>query len=129
MNDDFMGKDNAAFVGVGGIRLIARQYLSAEFRGKNAHAGANPWKGINALDSAVAAYNNISLLRQQIEPEERIHNVMLESEKTVNVIPAYAKAAYQARSPRLAGLKKLTERVVNCINAAALATGTEVEIT
>ncbi|KFY81853.1 hypothetical protein V500_11024 [Pseudogymnoascus sp. VKM F-4518 (FW-2643)] len=122
------GQGNEVNDGVAGIRMIARQYLSAEYRGKNAHAGGNPWKGVNALDSAISAYNNISLLRQQMEPDERIHNVLLESEKTVNVIPAYAKAAYQARSPRLAGLKVLTARVVNCINAAALATGTEVKI-
>lgn len=122
------GSGNTTNDGVAGVRMIARQYLSAEYRGKNAHAGGNPWKGINALDSAVSAYNNISLLRQQIEPEDRIHNVLLESEKTVNVIPAYAKAAYQARSPRLASLKVLTARLINCINGAALATGTEVEI-
>jgi metal-dependent amidase/aminoacylase/carboxypeptidase family protein len=86
---DFTGSENAIRDGVAGIRMIARQYLSTEYRGKNAHAGGNPWKGINALDSAVSAYNNISLLRQQIEPEERIHNVLLESEKTTgNVIPA-----------------------------------------
>lgn len=129
ISGEMSGSGDTVNDGVAGVRMIARQFLSAEYRGKNAHAGGNPWKGINALDSAVAAYNNISLLRQQTEPDDRIHNVLLESEKTVNVIPAYAKAAYQARSPRLASLKVLTARVVNCINAAALATGTDVEIT
>ncbi|OBT54901.1 hypothetical protein VE04_04534 [Pseudogymnoascus sp. 24MN13] len=129
ISGEMSGNGDTVNDGVAGVRMIARQFLSAEYRGKNAHAGGNPWKGVNALDSAVAAYNNISLLRQQTAPDDRIHNVLLESEKTVNVIPAYAKAAYQARSPRLASLKVLTARVVNCINAAALATGTDVKIT
>jgi len=128
MSGEVYGERNSRLDGIAGVRMVARQKISAEYRGKNAHAGGYPWKGINALDAAVAAYNNISLLRQQIAPDERIHNVLLDSEKTVNVIPAYAKAAYQARSPRLTGLKILTEKVTNCIKAAALATGTEVKI-
>lgn len=114
--------------GVAGVRMVARQYIGVEYRGKNAHAGGNPWAGVNALDSFVAAYNNISLLRQQMAPDERIHNVLLNSEQTVNVIPAYAKAAYQTRSSTLKGLTVLTEKVTNCIKAAALATGCEVKI-
>lgn len=128
MSGDPYGTGRGQMDGIAGVRMVARQYISAEFRGKNAHAGGNPWKGVNALDSAVASYNNISLLRQQIAPNERIHIVVLDSEKTVNVIPAYAKVAYQTRSPRLTDLKALTERVTNCIKAAALATGTEVKI-
>lgn len=128
MSVDLYGEGNAHLDGIAGIRMVGRQYIGAEYRGKNAHAGGHPWKGVNALDAAVAAYNNISLLRQQIAPDERIHNVLLDAEKTVNVIPAYAKAAYQVRSPTLAQLKVLTEKVTNCIKAAALATGTEAEI-
>lgn len=128
MADEICAEGHSSFDGIAGVRMVARQYLSAEYRGKNAHAGGYPWKGVNALDAAVAAYNNISLLRQQIAPDERIHNVLLDSEKTVNIIPAYARAAYQARSPRLTDLKVLTGKVTNCIKAAALATGTEVKI-
>jgi metal-dependent amidase/aminoacylase/carboxypeptidase family protein len=108
--------------------MIARQYIEVEFRGKNTHAGGTPWMGINALDAAVAAYNNISLLRQQILPDERIHAVFLDGEKTINVIPAQARVAVQARSLNLNGLQVLVERVINCTKAAAMATGCEVNI-
>jgi metal-dependent amidase/aminoacylase/carboxypeptidase family protein len=114
--------------GIAGMGMVGRTFIGASYRGKNAHAGGNPWNGINALDAAVAAYNNISLLRQQIAPNDRIHNVLIESENTVNIIPAYAKAAYQTRSPELDDMKNLTERVCNCIKAASLATGTELEL-
>ncbi len=48
----------------------------AEYRGRGAHAAGDPWEGINALDAAVAAYNNISMMRQQIRTDERIHGVI-----------------------------------------------------
>lgn len=114
--------------GVAGTKMLARQYMSAEYRGRNSHAGGNPWKGINSLDAFVSAYNNISLLRQQISPDERIHSVVLDSEKVINVIPAYAQAAYQTRSPKLQDLNVLTDKVENCIKAAGLATGCDCTI-
>ncbi|BDD60023.1 hypothetical protein MAP00_005190 [Monascus purpureus] len=114
--------------GIAGFRMVARERIAAEFIGKAAHAGSNPWDGVNALDAAVAAYNNLALLRQQIQANERIHNVFVQADKTVNIIPAYVKCAYQVRSPRLSGLKVLVEKVTNCIKAAGLATGCEVKI-
>jgi len=44
----------------------------------SAHAALSPWEGQNALDAAVLAYTNISLLRQQVKPSHRIHGVFHE---------------------------------------------------
>ncbi|XP_003392005.2 PREDICTED: peptidase M20 domain-containing protein 2-like, partial [Amphimedon queenslandica] len=49
--------------------------LTVEFTGKAAHAAAFPWEGVNALDAAVLAYTNVSLLRQQMKPSWRVHAV------------------------------------------------------
>lgn len=46
--------------------LIARSSVGVEYFGKPAHAGLNPWKGVNALDAIVLAYNGLSTLRQQV---------------------------------------------------------------
>lgn len=46
--------------------------ISVKYRGKACHASAYPWNGVNALDAAVLAYNNISVLRQQLKPDWRI---------------------------------------------------------
>ncbi len=48
--------------------MLAVQPVVVTYRGRTAHSGAAPWEGINALDAAVLAYNNISALRQQIHP-------------------------------------------------------------
>jgi metal-dependent amidase/aminoacylase/carboxypeptidase family protein len=42
----------------------------------SAHAAEAPWEGINALDSAFLAYANISALRQQLRPDERVHGIV-----------------------------------------------------
>ncbi|CAN8018951.1 unnamed protein product, partial [Ixodes persulcatus] len=45
--------------------------LLVTYEGKPAHAGGAPWDGINALDAAVGAYVNVSMLRQQMKPDYR----------------------------------------------------------
>ena len=42
----------------------------------SAHAALSPWEGRNALDAAVLAYNGISVLRQQLRPEDRVHAII-----------------------------------------------------
>ena len=106
--------------------MVAREQIFCEFHGKAAHAGGNPWDGINALDAFVAAYNNISQLRQQIRDTDRIHAAVLDAPKVSNVIPAYTKVMFTTRSETLKSLKQLTSRVMNCVKAGALATGCEV---
>lgn len=45
--------------------------IVVKYSGLAAHAGNNPWDGINALDGAVGGYVNVSLLRQQMKPDWR----------------------------------------------------------
>lgn len=114
--------------GIGGILMNARQNVHCEFLGKGAHAGGNPWDGINALDALVTSYNNVSVLRQQLHPDERVHCAFLDTPKVANIIPSNTKAYWQVRSPTLPGLKDLVAKVRNCIQAGALATGCEVKL-
>ena len=32
-----------------------------EFRGKAAHASADPWEGVNALDAVIQTFNSVSM--------------------------------------------------------------------
>ncbi|KAL3248681.1 hypothetical protein ABHI18_011927 [Aspergillus niger] len=72
---------------VGGVRMNARKELHCEFTGRSAHAGGNPWEGINALDALVTSYNNVAVLRQQLRPDERIHCAFLDTPTVANIIP------------------------------------------
>ncbi|KAF7519048.1 hypothetical protein PCG10_010416 [Penicillium crustosum] len=108
--------------------MNARKNIHCEFTGRNAHAGGNPWEGINALDALVSSYNNVAVLRQQLLPDQRVHCAFLDTPKVANVIPDYTKAFWQVRSPTLKGLNVLVSKLRNCIEAGALATGCQVKI-
>ncbi|KKA18520.1 Amidohydrolase, partial [Rasamsonia emersonii CBS 393.64] len=95
--------------------------------GKPAHAGGNPWDGVNALDALVSAYNNVAMLRQQIRPEQRIHAAFTKVPQVMNVIPDHTAVTFGTRSPTWADADRLMERVTDCLKAGALATGCRVE--
>ncbi|KAJ5151959.1 hypothetical protein N7492_010254 [Penicillium capsulatum] len=108
--------------------FLANDKVAATFIGKPAHAAAAPWEGINALDAVVSAYVNISMLRQQILPSQRVHGVIKNGGERPNIIPLSATVEYYIRSPTVKTLKPLTEKVVKCFEAAATATGCQLEL-
>lgn len=55
------------------VRPTVFASVSIKYHGKASHASAYPWEGVNALDAAVLCYNNLSVLRQQMKPDWRVH--------------------------------------------------------
>ncbi|KAL7914187.1 hypothetical protein GGI35DRAFT_490479 [Trichoderma velutinum] len=110
-------------MGNAGTKLIANVKLQVQFKGKPAHAGAAPWNGLNALDAAVATYTNVSMLRQHIRPDERINVIIEDGGKAVNIIPETSRMVFSVRAPTWGQAHALTQRVRNCFEAAATATG------
>lgn len=107
---------------------LARQTMTVTYEGRTAHAGAAPWAGKNALDAVVSAYVNVSMLRQQIHPSQRVHGVIKNGGDRPNVIPGAAQLEYYARAKTAAECRLLCQRLRNCFEAAALATECEVDI-
>jgi amidohydrolase len=99
-----------------------------EYFGHTAHAALSPWEGQNALDAAVLAYTNVSLLRQQVKPSHRIHGIFEGKDWTPNIIPDYAKMLWIVRGPTIAEAKETHERVQKCLKAASIASGCKVKI-
>lgn len=124
-NDIYVDKK---LYGSAGLTSVACFDLRCTYHGVSAHAGATPWEGVNALDALVSAYNNISMLRQQIHPDERIHGAVMEAPKVTNAIPALTITQYTIRSPTIKGARALGEKVRRCIEAGALATGCKVDV-
>ncbi|KAF2845742.1 hypothetical protein T440DRAFT_459649 [Plenodomus tracheiphilus IPT5] len=120
-------RDPKLYEGLAGLKLIASHKFRVEFRGKTAHAAGEPWNGVNALDAAVSAYTNVGLLRQQIEPDERVHCVIEAGGTVPNVITDYTRMNWNVRSPSIERADKLLVRVKECIDAGAQATGCKVK--
>ncbi|KAG6038948.1 hypothetical protein E4U41_003453 [Claviceps citrina] len=117
------GHSIGGVAGVAALDLIASLKFRVEFRGRSAHAAGEPWNGTNALDAAVGAYNNVSMLRQQMRPDERVHGVFEAGGTVPNVIPDYARMNWYVRAPTTDQGETLQRRVRACIDAAAMATG------
>lgn len=100
----------------------------ATYRGVSAHAAANPWEGRNALDALVMAYNGISMLRQQIETDERIHGSIIQAPTATNAIPELTCTKYTIRSRTIDRARALGARVRKCLEAGAMATECSVSI-
>jgi metal-dependent amidase/aminoacylase/carboxypeptidase family protein len=115
-------------IGIGGRSSIACYDITAVYRGVSAHAAASPWDGVNALDALVSAYNNISMLRQQLGPNDRIHGAILQAPTVTNAIPELTRTKYTIRSRTMDGAQALGSRVRKCLEAGALATGCTVEL-
>lgn len=108
--------------------MIALEQFTVEYFGRNAHAGASPWAGVNALDAMVVAYTSISVLRQQILPTDRVHGVIRNGGEKANIIPDYTMAEYFVRARNLRELEDLKRKVMACFEGAATATGCRVEV-
>ncbi|RCH94598.1 hypothetical protein CU098_010623, partial [Rhizopus stolonifer] len=108
-------------------KMIAINDIHVEFFGKPSHASASPWKGVNALDAIVQAWNNISMMRQQILPTDRVHGIVTDGGQAPNIIPEHTSAVFFVRTTRAHEAKRLMKKVENCFEAAALATGCQVK--
>lgn len=94
-----------------------------EFHGRESHAAASPQKGINALDAAVAAYTNVSHLRQALYPTDKVHGVITYGGAAANVIPAFTSMSWYIRAESEARFEELKAKVLACFEAAAVGTG------
>jgi len=103
--------------------------VTAVFHGRAAHASAMPYRGLNALDAVVTAYQSIAQLRQHIRNTDRIHGIITEGGLAANIVPERAACRFYVRAVDAGELFTLKQRVHACFEAGALATGCRAEIT
>lgn len=113
--------------GVVFARCMARAGTTVTFHGVNAHAANAPWLGRNALDAAVAAYTSISMLRQQVAPNQRIHAIIAKGGDKANVIPHLTQIELYMRAETDTELQDTRGRVIACCEGAAKGAGCTVD--
>ncbi len=110
---------------VGGTSL-ATSDLVVNFRGRPAHAAGSPHRGINALDAVVQTYVNVSMLRQHVTPDVRMHCLITKGGSVINVVPEEAEIKYLLRAATREGVDNVVKRVRDCAEGAAASTMAEV---
>lgn len=111
------------------MRTTAYEQFKVEYYGREAHAAANPWLGINALDALVSAYNNVSMLRQQNMPGDIVQGYITHGGIAPNIIHAYASGQFVVRASTQSRLEELRKKVYACFEAGAKATGARMVLT
>jgi amidohydrolase len=107
---------------------IAISEVEVTYHGKPAHASAMPYRGLNALDAVVTAYQTIAQLRQHIKPTERIHGIITEGGLAANIVPERASCRFYVRAADAQELLPLKKRVHACFEAGAISTGCTADI-
>ncbi|KAK6957646.1 hypothetical protein Daesc_000433 [Daldinia eschscholtzii] len=111
------------------MRTSAYTAFKVEYFGREAHAAANPWLGINALDALITSYNAISVLRQQTMPDDVIQGNITDGGVRPNIIHAYTAGNFVTRANTQARVEELKKKVDACFEAGATATGAKLKMT
>lgn len=100
------------------------------FLGKESHAGSAPSEGINALNAAMLAINNIHANRETFKEEDiiRVHPIITKGGDVVNIVPAEVKMESYVRGRTVSGIDDANQKVNRSLIAGAKAVGANVEI-
>lgn len=100
------------------------------FIGKEAHAGAEPWMGVNALNAASLAIQAIHALRETFQEQDgvRVHPILTKGGDLVNTVPADVRMECYVRAASPQAMARVNGQVNRAIRGAAYALGAQVEI-
>jgi len=107
---------------------LASSKLKYRFKGRTAHAAANPETGRSALDAVELMNVGVNFMREHMPDAARIHYVITNGGGAPNVVPDDCEVWSFVRAPERHQVDELIERVYNCARGAALMTETEVHI-
>ena len=111
-----------------GSTCLGVKRMTFTFRGRSAHAAADPEKGINALDAVIQTFNNVNALRQHVKPDVRLHGIVTHGGQASNIVPDFAQAVFSVRSADMDYFTEVVGKVKACARGAALATGATLDI-
>ncbi len=108
---------------------LASEDIEVVFHGLQAHASSDPYRGLNALDAMILLFTSVGLWRQQLRQTARVHGIIREGGTAANIIPDRTSAWFMIRSDDEAYYETMRDRFRELCDAAALATGTTVDVT
>ncbi len=102
----------------------------AEFKGKASHAGGSPDNGINAMYAANLSLNAINAIRETFRELDhvRVHPIIINAGKAVNIIPDNALLENQVRASTVAVCTEVNRKINRASAAGAAAMGAQVVI-
>jgi amidohydrolase len=115
-------------VDIAAARSLTLSAVQVIYRGKESHASAAPFLGVNAADAVTVAQVAIGLLRQQLAPGQQVHGIVTVGGQVANVIPGRTELQYTMRATDASSLADLEAKVGDCFLAGAVATGCDYRV-
>jgi amidohydrolase len=106
---------------------LAVSTIEIAFHGKAAHAAADPFNGINALNAVIETFNGINALRQHVTPDARIHGIITHGGDAPNIVPEYARAVFFVRAATTRTMEQLVAKVKRVAEGAGEMTGARLQ--
>lgn len=108
------------------IRSPFQNSVEGMFKGKSAHAGVEPEKGINAIQAASIAISKMKLGR--VDENTTCNIGYIKGGIAVNIVPDNTIIKGEIRSHVLKNLEKYTEKMIRNLNKGAEDIGAKVEV-
>lgn len=106
------------------LGLSARCSIDVVFDVPDVEEGETP----SAMDAAVIAWANLSLLRAHLDPESLVHGVIMRTEATNGLEVLRSRLEFSVRSSNTKRLLHIRRNLEACMEAAARATGCKVNV-
>ncbi|HHW17597.1 MAG TPA: amidohydrolase [Firmicutes bacterium] len=103
---------------------------TVRYIGREAHAGAAPYLGINALNAALLGIMGIHAQRETFKDEDhiRVHPIITRGGDLVNIVPADVRLEMYVRGAKTEAIFDANRKVNRALKAGAMAIGAEVDI-
>jgi amidohydrolase len=111
----------------GGVGFLGK---TISFKGAEAHSGAAPWNGVNALNAANIAMTAIDAQRDTFKDSDavRVHYFITKGGDAVNIVPSEVRMEMMIRAASVEALKDASMKVDRALKGGAFAMGAEVVI-
>jgi amidohydrolase len=100
------------------------------YHGEEAHAGAAPEEGVNALNAAMLGLSAVHANRETFADEDhvRVHPIMTAGGEGVNVVPATARLESYVRARNVEAITRANAATNRALTAGAMGVGATVTI-
>jgi amidohydrolase len=111
----------------GGVGFMGKMI---SFKGAEAHSGAAPWNGVNALNAANIAMSAIDAQRDTFKDGDavRVHYYITKGGDAVNIVPSEVRLEMMIRAASVDAIKDASMKVDRALRGGAMSLGAEVVI-
>ncbi len=109
-------------------KSLALTEIELKYYGVPAHSAIGPDKGRSALDAVLMTFNGVEYMREHMPADVRIHGIITDGGKALNIIPEFASCEFGLRAESRQVLDGIITRFKKIAKASCEMTETSCEM-